>query len=121
MPNYSANVMESPPSRENKGNLLGNNPLFFQSKLALFSVRFQFREAGKGRHLSAFRMLFDVIKDFALAPGIGIKLKGQAFGQYFSQIDDAVFNDINIFLSRRLPGARRQEITLNGKLEIGRE
>ncbi len=91
LPNYSANVMESPLSRENKGNLLGNNPLFFQSKLALFSVRFEFREAGEGRHLSAFRMLFDVVEDFTLPPGIGIKLKGHAFGQYFPQINDCRF------------------------------
>ncbi len=44
-------------------------------------------------------MLFDVVKDFALLPGIGIKFKGHGFGQYFTQINDAMFNDINIFLS----------------------
>jgi hypothetical protein len=41
LPIYSANVVESPLSRENKGNPLGNNPLFFQSKLALLSVRLE--------------------------------------------------------------------------------
>ena len=34
-PIYSANVMETPLSCENKGNLLGNNSLFFQSNLPL--------------------------------------------------------------------------------------
>jgi hypothetical protein len=42
LPVYSADLMETPLSRENKANPWGNNPLFFKSNLPLRSVGFQF-------------------------------------------------------------------------------